>query len=252
MVILDAEQTRQVATFLQQYRKLTSTQRAELLDHLCCDIESTMEEGRSFEEAFTRCRERWNESEVKNIHSSTQKRFTMVKLIGILLIGMSTITFFSPSLGTNAEELPEKTRFNPVINELAVPLEPPSFCPLTTNYELTSDYGNRIHPISKKEVLHRGVDWKAPLGTPVLAAGNGIILEAGMKEKYGNCIVILHDEIYQTLYAHLESIDVAVGEQIVAGQQIGAVGNSGLSLGTHLHYEVIKNGVPVNPADYLP
>lgn len=252
MVILDAEQTRQVATFLQQYRTLTKNQRAELLDHLCCDIESTMGEGQGFEEAFIRCRERWNESEVKNIHSSTQKRFTMVKLIGILLVGMSTITFFSPSIGTSAEELPDKSTSNPVVTELVARLEPPSFCPLTTNYELTSDYGNRIHPISKKEVLHRGVDWKAPLGTPVLAAGNGTILEAGTKEKYGNCIIILHDEIYQTLYAHLESIDVKVGEQIVAGQQIGAVGNSGLSLGSHLHYEVIKNGVPVNPADYLP
>lgn len=251
-MILDTDQTRQVDAFLRQYRKLKTPQRNELLDHLCCDIEHAMGEGRSFEEAFIRCRERWNESEVKKIHSSTQKRFTMVKLIGILLIGMSTITFFSPSIGTTAEELPDKTRFNPVVNELAARLEPPSFCPLTTNYELTSDYGNRIHPISKKEILHRGVDWKAPLGTPVLAAGNGTVLEAGSKEKYGNCIIILHDEIYQTLYAHLESIDVAVGEQIAAGQQIGAVGNSGLSLGTHLHYEVIKNGVPVNPADYLP
>jgi len=176
----------------------------------------------------------------------------MVKLIGILLIGMSTITFFSPSIGTTAEELPDKTIANPVIAELADASEPPSFCPLTANFELTSEYGNRIHPISKKEVLHRGVDWKAPLGTPVLASGNGIVLEAGAKDKYGNCIIILHDEIYQTLYAHLESIDVAVGEQIAGGQQIGSVGNSGLSLGTHLHYEVIKNGVPVNPADYLP
>ena len=176
----------------------------------------------------------------------------MVKLIGFLLIGMSTLTFFSPYNGTIAEERPDKTSPNPAVAELAAPLEPPSFCPLTTNYELTSDYGNRIHPISKKQVLHRGVDWKAPLGTPVLAAGRGTVIEAGAKDQYGNCIIILHDEIYQTLYAHLESIDVKVGEQIVAGQQIGAVGNSGLSLGSHLHYEVIKNGVPVNPADYLP
>lgn len=252
MVILDSEQTHQVAAYLQQYRKLTSTQRAELLDHLCCDIEYTMEEGQSFEAAFTRCRERWNESEVKKIHSSTQKRFTMVKLIGILLIGMSTLTFFSPYNGTIAEELPDKKSVGLALVPSVDKIEPPSFCPLTSNYELTSDYGNRTHPISKKEVLHRGIDWKAPLGTPVMAAGNGTVLEAGSKDKYGNCIIILHDEIYQTLYAHLESIDVKVGEQIVAGQQIGAVGNSGLSLGSHLHYEVIKNGVPVNQADYLP
>lgn len=251
-MILDTDQTRQVDAFLRQYRKLKTPQRNELLDHLCCDIEYAMGEGQSFEEAFIRCRERWNESEVKNIHSSTQKRFTMVKLIGILLVGMSTITFFSPSIGTTSGELPDKTTPNPVGTNLAERLEPPSFCPLISSFELTSDFGNRIHPVSKKEVLHRGVDWKAPLGTPVLAAGNGTVLEAGTKEKYGNCIIILHDEIYQTLYAHLESIDVAVGEQIVGGQKIGAVGNSGLSLGSHLHYEVIKNGVPVNPVDYLP
>ncbi len=251
-MILDRDQTGQVDAFLRQYRKLTAPQKDELLDHLCCDIEKTMGAGVGFDEAFLRCRERWNESEVKKIHSSTQKRFTMVKLIGILLIGMSTITFFSPVAGTSSEQLPDKTSREMDALTPAEYLEPPSFCPLTDNYELTSDYGHRIHPISKKEVLHRGIDWKAPLGTPVLAAGNGIVLEAGNKEKYGNCIIIVHDEIYQTLYAHLENIDVAVGEEITAGQQIGSVGNSGLSLGTHLHYEVIKNGVPVNPADYLP
>jgi murein DD-endopeptidase MepM/ murein hydrolase activator NlpD len=251
-MILDTDQTRQVDAFLRQYRKLTTPQRGELLDHLCCDIEKTMGEGQSFEEAFTHCRERWNESEVKKIHSSTQKRFTMVKLIGILLLGMSTITFFSPSSGKSSEELPDKASREMAALITVEEDEPPSFCPLIDNYEMTSDYGNRIHPISKKEVLHRGVDWKAPLGAPVLAAGNGIVLEAGAKDKYGNCIIIVHDEIYQTLYAHLENIDVAAGAQIVAGQQIGSVGNSGLSLGTHLHYEVIKNGVPVNPADYLP
>lgn len=252
MVILDTEQTRQVAAFLQQYRKLTKTQHTELLDHLCCDIEHTMGEGQSFEEAFTRCRERWNESEVEKIHSSTQKRFTMVKLIGILLIGMSTLTFFSPINGTTAKELSHKKTEASTTVPTTVYQAPPSFCPLTADFELTSEYGNRIHPIYKKEVLHRGVDWKAPLGSPVLVAGSGLILEAGAKDKYGNCIIILHDEIYQTLYAHLDNIDVKVGEQIVAGQQIGTVGNSGLSMGTHLHYEVIKNGVPVNPADYLP
>lgn len=250
-MVLNVEQTQEVADFLRQFRQLKPAQSDELLDHLCCDIEDAMSDGQSFTEAFARCRERWNESEVKKIHSSTQKRFTMVKLIGIMLLGLSTFTFFSNPFADTSNYL--TTTDQQEKEALRTPvLEPPSFCPLVAGYELTSDYGNRIHPISKKEVLHRGVDWKAPLGTSIVAAGDGTVLEAGLKSQYGNCIVIVHDEIYQTLYAHLENIEVKVGDKVTGGQQIGTVGNTGASMGAHLHYEVLKNGVPVNPADYLP
>jgi murein DD-endopeptidase MepM/ murein hydrolase activator NlpD len=72
------------------------------------------------------------------------------------------------------------------------------------------------------------------------------------EDKYGKCIIIVHDETYQTLYAHLSTIDVAIGEKVTPGQQIGAVGNSGASMGAHLYYEVFRNGKPVNPMAYLP
>ena len=78
------------------------------------------------------------------------------------------------------------------------------------------------------------------------------LLEAADKGNYGNCVIIVHDEIYQTLYAHLQSLDVKPGDVVTAGQLIGKVGNTGLSTASHLHYEVLKNGEPVNPADYLP
>lgn len=251
-MVLDNEQIQEVAIYLQQFRQLKSAQKDELLDHLCCDIETTMGDGLSFQEAFVCCRERWNENEVKKIHSSTQKRFTMVKLIGIVLIGLSTFTFFSNPFTEKQEESISTVEHEHLTSFIAQALEPPSFCPLSDGYELTSDYGQRIHPISKRKVLHRGVDWKAPHGAPVAAAGAGTVLEAGAKDKYGNCIIIVHDEIYQTLYAHLDNINVAIGDKVIAGEQIGTVGNTGLSMGTHLHYEVIKNGVPVNPTDYLP
>jgi murein DD-endopeptidase MepM/ murein hydrolase activator NlpD len=106
--------------------------------------------------------------------------------------------------------------------------------------------------LTKKKRFHQGVDLRAAQGTPVLAAGAGKVLEAGPKGAYGNCIIIVHDEIYQTLYAHLESVDVKAGDYLTAGQIIGTVGSTGVSTGPHLHYEVIKNGEKVNPADYLP
>lgn len=108
-----------------------------------------------------------------------------------------------------------------------------------------------IHPVTKQDFTHTGIDIKAPLGTEVVAAGNGTVVEAAVKGNWGKLIIIRHTEAYQTYYAHLDDFSVEAGDPVTAGQVIGHVGTSGYSTGPHLHYEVRKDGKPVDPADYF-
>lgn len=112
---------------------------------------------------------------------------------------------------------------------------------------LSSGFGMRTHPILGFSRLHRGVDFAAPIGTPVLASAAGRVVRAGWGGGYGNTIDIDHGRGIITRYAHLSRMDVRVGQQVGQGQRIGAVGSTGLSTGPHLHYEVIRDGMPVDP-----
>jgi murein DD-endopeptidase MepM/ murein hydrolase activator NlpD len=109
----------------------------------------------------------------------------------------------------------------------------------------------RIHPISKERVLHRGVDIKAPDGTSVVATADGTVEISGYDDRYGNHIIIRHDSLYQSLYAHLAEIRIKTGQAVKAGAEIGTVGNTGQSTAPHLHYEVIRAGEYEDPKDYL-
>lgn len=113
----------------------------------------------------------------------------------------------------------------------------------------TSGYGMRVHPILNIARPHNGVDWSAPSGTPVLAAGNGIVEEADRKSQYGNYVRIRHANGYHTAYGHLERYGAGVrpGAKVRQGQIIGYVGSTGLSSGPHLHYEVLVNSRHVDP-----
>ncbi len=114
---------------------------------------------------------------------------------------------------------------------------------------LSSRYGNRKHPILGYTKMHRGLDFAAPSGTPVFAAGDGIIEKAGWNGSYGKYIRIRHTGTYKTAYAHLSGFhkNVRSGKRVSQGKIIGYVGTTGRSTGPHLHYEVIKNNVQVNP-----
>jgi murein DD-endopeptidase MepM/ murein hydrolase activator NlpD len=117
-----------------------------------------------------------------------------------------------------------------------------------------SGWGYRIDPIYKIRKFHYGLDFSAPVGTPIYATGNGII-ESVLKESeskgYGNVIIINHLYGYKTLYGHMSKFNVKKGNKIKRGDIIGFVGNTGKSTGPHLHYEVIKEKVKVNPINYL-
>ncbi len=111
------------------------------------------------------------------------------------------------------------------------------------NVRLTSGFGYRRHPILKERRMHTGTDWSAPTGTPILAAGRGVIEEAKRKGAYGNYVRIKHANGYQTTYAHMSRFHPGIrpGVKVRQGQVIGYVGTTGLSSGPHLHYEVLVN-----------
>jgi len=117
--------------------------------------------------------------------------------------------------------------------------------------KMASGFGYRLHPIYKTYKMHEGIDFTAPTGTPIYATGNGRIVTAGPDRGYGNCVVISHGFGYQTLYGHMYRIKARPGQQVKRGELIGYVGNTGLSSGSHLHYEVIRNGKKINPINYF-
>ncbi|MDR2848382.1 MAG: M23 family metallopeptidase [Bacteroidales bacterium] len=114
-----------------------------------------------------------------------------------------------------------------------------------------SGFGEKIHPIFGTKFFHKGIDFTAPIGTPVFATAGGTVLEKGLFPGFGNKIVIDHGNGCQTLYAHLNELNVTGGQHVKKGQKIGTVGNTGISISPHLHYEVHKHGKPVNPINYF-
>ena len=113
---------------------------------------------------------------------------------------------------------------------------------------LSSPFGMRKHPIDGFNKMHRGTDFAAPMGTPIMASGDGVIKKAGWCGGGGNCIKIKHNSTYQTVYAHMSKFarGIKTGVRVKQGQTIGYVGSTGKSTGPHLHYEVIVNGKKVN------
>ena len=113
---------------------------------------------------------------------------------------------------------------------------------------LSSSFGMRKHPIDGFNKMHRGTDFAAPMNTPIMASGDGVITRAKWCGGGGNCIQIKHNSTYQTVYAHMKNFarGMKVGKRVKQGQIIGFVGSTGKSTGPHLHYEVIENGKKIN------
>ncbi len=112
---------------------------------------------------------------------------------------------------------------------------------------LTSGFGERYHPILGYERFHAGLDLAAAAGTPIVAAADGKVVSAGWAGGYGRAVAIAHSGGIETKYGHMSRIAAYAGELVHRGDVIGYVGSSGLSTGPHLHFEVLKNGRPVNP-----
>jgi murein DD-endopeptidase MepM/ murein hydrolase activator NlpD len=129
----------------------------------------------------------------------------------------------------------------------------PAIIPIS-NKDLTkigSGFGQRLHPILNFIRPHKGIDFHSTDGTPVYATADGTIVKADYSSTFGNLIQIDHGFGVSTVYAHLHTIIAKPGQKIVRGEEIGLVGNTGLSVGPHLHYEVHINGIEVDPVNYF-
>jgi len=116
---------------------------------------------------------------------------------------------------------------------------------------LASGFGRRMHPIYRVPKMHTGMDFTAPRGTEIYATGNGVIKAAiSARRGYGKHVIVNHGYGYSTLYAHMNKLIVKVGQKVKRGEVIGYVGNSGASVGPHLHYEVMKNDIKINPVNF--
>ncbi len=137
----------------------------------------------------------------------------------------------------NGQDIPADV----VVGQLSWPVSGP----------ITSPFGWRMHPVYHHMILHRGIDIGVPTGTPVVAAGGGTIILASYQGDCGNMIAIDHHGGLSTIYCHLSQMFVSVGQEIQRGQAIGAAGATGDATGPHVHFQVMRNGNPVDPMSYL-
>lgn len=119
------------------------------------------------------------------------------------------------------------------------------------NVWISSPFGVRKDPFTGKLTQHNGIDLAAPEGLPIFATAAGLVTDAGEHQGYGFLVEIQHGNGMVTRYAHAKAVNVAIGDLVRKGQQIAIVGNTGRSTGAHLHYEVLKNGKPINPYKYI-
>lgn len=126
----------------------------------------------------------------------------------------------------------------------------PTGRPVTDGY-ISSYFGERVDPFDGEEAFHKGVDFASPKGTDVLAVAAGVVTWAGPREGYGNLVEINHGNGLATRYGHASRVLVRVGDEVQRGQAIALVGSTGRSTGPHVHFEVLRNGVQVNPMSFV-
>ena len=127
----------------------------------------------------------------------------------------------------------------------------PSGSPLTREIFITSEFGARVHPVSGVKKEHHGLDFRLDIGDEIIAPAIGKVIFAGKQGGYGEVVKIEHAYGFQTVYAHLNKIDVKVGEIVGKGKKIAEGGNTGVSTGPHLHYEIKYNDIPINPSNFV-
>ncbi len=171
----------------------------------------------------------------KGIVANTAKRFDVL----------------SKQLYVQSKSFDEVTKL--ALNKEKMVKSVPAIMPIALDQltRISSHFGYRIDPIYKSRKLHQGMDFTAKRGTPIHVTGDGKVVEVKHSRRgYGNKIVVDHGFGYKTLYAHLYTIGVKEGQEVKRGEVIGAVGNTGKSVGPHLHYEVRKNNKPIDPINF--
>jgi murein DD-endopeptidase MepM/ murein hydrolase activator NlpD len=140
----------------------------------------------------------------------------------------------------------ESRLFEQKMRKMMVPTQTP-----VQNASLGSAFGWRVDPITGRSALHTGLDFPAPIGTPIAAAAGGVVVTQEYHAEYGNMVEVDHGNDLITRYAHASRVTVKKGDLIKRGQRIGDVGNSGRSTGSHLHFEVLVQGIPQDPQKFL-
>jgi murein DD-endopeptidase MepM/ murein hydrolase activator NlpD len=171
----------------------------------------------------------------KGIVANTAKRFDVI----------------SKQLYVQSKSFDEVTKL--ALNKDKMVKSIPAIMPIALDQltRVSSHYGYRIDPHYKKRKMHQGMDFTARTGTPIHVSGDGEVVEVKKSRRgYGNKVVVDHGFGYKTLYAHLHTIGVKEGQKVKRGEVIGTVGNTGKSIGPHLHYEVRKNNKPINPINF--
>lgn len=194
-------------------------------------------------------------------YSLTKKRITMISKnistrksvlrIAISIILVSGILVFYGFNNAKIVDPLVQTKSKYVDQDISDPI--PSILPLKAggDYYIGANYGMQKHPILGYEKKHIGIDIVADRGTEVIATADGSVFKADYAGGYGNCVRIKHSNKLETRYAHLHDFNVKPGDKVKMGDVVGYVGSTGLSTAPHLHYEVVKDGENVNPADYI-
>lgn len=185
-------------------------------------------------------------------------RYIILLLITLLHLSVSAQPSDYLNRKSNIERLTEKIYsakgFLLIADSLGMSVEElsdyPVIFPIKKPTRISSGFGMRKHPIHNRRQFHTGIDLPQVKGTPVYATGNGIVSRMGYSSGYGNFIVITHAGGFRSFYAHLSKKLVSVGDLVSITQQIACVGNTGISTGSHLHYEVRKGGRYMNPIEW--
>lgn len=195
-------------------------------------------------------------------YSLIKRRITMISKIktnklayGKLLIALPLLFAGMFLLSFSNSYVLAQSNSEPEAAEISGSKDIPCIRPVDeTKSKISSEYGMRMHPIYNVEKFHKGVDFKAPVGTPVKTTATGTVrkieTEYEQGKGYGMYIIIDHVQGYSTMYTQLSGYKVKEGEKVKCGEVIGYVGETGITTGPHLHYEVMKDGENVNPADY--
>ena len=203
----------------------------ELLDHCCCLIEEQLGQGSSFHEAFNHAMDAMGSDVIQKCQKETKfllnQKQQIMKRITLATCGIAASCFLITTI-LAAQEIPT-----------VMPLE---------DFRISSSFGKRLHPITKQLKQHKGIDLVASKGTPVMATADGTVITViEDPDGHGKYIVVQHTRNYRTKYAQLSEFKVNVGSKVTKGQTIGLVGSSGVSTAPHLHYEVLKDGIPIDP-----
>jgi beta-lactamase regulating signal transducer with metallopeptidase domain len=182
------------------------------------------------------------EMKTRLINIFEEKPMKKMSLTIVTLIYVSSFAAISMVNYHLSEATKDKVNVNNIIIKNALPIQ---------SGKVSSNFGDQLHPITKEKRHHDGIDIKAKEGTPIYSAFDGVVKFSGEKGDYGILIHIEHSDSLETLYAHLKSSSVKQGEAVKAGTVIGECGNTGLSTGSHLHFEIKKSGKAVNPSEYF-